>query len=173
MDSDRAVKSSYTEKLDGCFPQLSFAERTDSGPGIPADALGRIFEPFFTTKPLGQGTGLGLPLCQGIIERHGGSIRVASRPNHWAVFSVELPIDSRRPTTLEITAPASLPPIRERTVLVVDDDRDVGETLRELRHHPELLRRLAFLTGDTLSPETREFLEHTRVPTMAKPFTLE
>jgi len=209
-----------TTRLDRA-PGRALLEVADSGPGIPADALGRIFEPFFTTKPLGQGTGLGLPLCQGIIERHGGSIRVASRPNQGAVFSVELPIDSRRPTTLEITAPASLPPIRERTVLIVDDDRDVGETLRELllldghhaeivgngmlaldklrartydlilsdvkmpdtdgprlytlieRHHPELLRRLACLTGDTLSPETREFLEHTRVPTMAKPFTLE
>jgi CheY-like chemotaxis protein len=41
------------------------------------------------------------------------------------------------------------------------------------RHHPELLRRVAFLTGDTLSAETREFLERTRVPTIAKPFTLE
>jgi len=41
------------------------------------------------------------------------------------------------------------------------------------RQHPELLRRVAFLTGDTLSAETREFLERTRVPTMAKPFTLE
>ena len=41
------------------------------------------------------------------------------------------------------------------------------------RQHPEFLRRVAFVTGDTLSPETTAFLERTRVPTMAKPFTLE
>jgi signal transduction histidine kinase len=193
----------------------------DTGPGISSEVQGRIFEPFFTTKPVGQGTGLGLSLCEGIVERHGGSIRVASQPGHGAVFSIELPVDLRETATSEAARPASLPPIREKTILIVDDDRDVAETLGDLlqvdghhvelvangmlaleklhsqtydlilsdvrmpdtdgprlytqleRQHPELLRRVAFLTGDTLSAETREFLERTRVPTMAKPFTLE
>jgi len=193
----------------------------DTGPGISSEVQGRIFEPFFTTKPVGQGTGLGLSLCQGIVERHGGSIRVASQPGHGAVFSIELPVDLRETATSEAARPASLQPIREKTILIVDDDRDVAETLGDLlqvdghhvelvangtlalaklqsqtydlilsdvrmpdtdgprlytqleRQHPELLRRVAFLTGDTLSAETREFLERTRVPTMAKPFTLE
>jgi CheY-like chemotaxis protein len=196
-------------------------EVTDTGPGIPEDVQRRIFEPFFTTKPIGQGTGLGLSLCQGIVERHGGAIRVASRPDHGASFFVQLPIDVGQTDGVKAEPAGLLSPISARTVLIVDDDRDVAETLRDLlgvdghvaeivangtlaleklrdrrydvilsdvkmagldgpqfyaqleRRHPECLRRLAFVTGDSLSPETTAFLERTQVPTMAKPFTLE
>jgi signal transduction histidine kinase len=69
-------------------------EVEDTGPGIPADRLGRIWDPFYTTKPPGKGTGLGLPISQTIVEQHGGSIQFRNVDPHGAHFRVELPIGS-------------------------------------------------------------------------------
>ena len=66
----------------------------DTGHGIPSEDLPRIFDPFFTTKEVGKGTGLGLSLSHGIIERHGGRIRVASRPGEGAAFEIDLPLQA-------------------------------------------------------------------------------
>ncbi len=65
---------------------------SDTGPGIPEDALPHIFEPFFTTKEQGKGTGLGLSLAYGIIENHNGRIWVESDIGEGTVFTIELPM---------------------------------------------------------------------------------
>lgn len=62
----------------------------DNGTGIPPEILSRIFEPFYTTKPVGQGTGLGLDIVQGIVRRHHGAIKVQSEPGR-TEFLVCLP----------------------------------------------------------------------------------
>jgi signal transduction histidine kinase len=67
----------------------------DTGPGIPAEVIGRIFDPFFTTKPVGEGTGLGLSISYEIVKKHGGEIRAESQPGEGAAFTVRLPL--RRP----------------------------------------------------------------------------
>src|SRR6185369_14759771 len=63
----------------------------DDGPGIPAEVLPRIFDPFFTTKDVGQGSGLGLSIVHGIVERHGGKIAVDSQVGRGTTFTVRLP----------------------------------------------------------------------------------
>jgi PAS domain S-box-containing protein len=64
----------------------------DTGCGIPSSVLPRIFDPFFTTKGTGEGTGLGLSVSLGIVERHGGQILVESEVGKGTVFTVWLPL---------------------------------------------------------------------------------
>jgi signal transduction histidine kinase len=64
---------------------------SDDGPGIPADVVPRIFDPFFTTKDVGEGSGLGLSIVHGIIERHGGQIDVDSKPGQGTTFTISFP----------------------------------------------------------------------------------
>jgi PAS domain S-box-containing protein len=103
---------------------------SDTGSGIADDVLDRIFDPFFTTKPPGVGTGLGLPICRGIVSAHGGELTVTSRVGQGSTFMLRLPIhhgpkvepaqpahESQRPETLH------------HRVLVVDDEIAVGRTL--------------------------------------------
>jgi signal transduction histidine kinase len=66
---------------------------TDNGPGIPAENLEHIFKPFFTSKR--EGTGLGLAIALGIVEEHGGEIRVSSAPDRETTFTVSWPLTGR------------------------------------------------------------------------------
>jgi two-component system NtrC family sensor kinase len=65
----------------------------DTGCGIPAEHLDKLFDPFFSTKEVGQGTGLGLAISYGIVQRHGGAIRVQSEVNKGSAFTVWLPLE--------------------------------------------------------------------------------
>lgn len=67
-------------------------EISDNGNGISKENLSRIFDPFFTTKPVGQGTGLGLSLSYGIIQKHNGQIEVESEPGRGTCFRIVLPV---------------------------------------------------------------------------------
>lgn len=75
-------------RLEGAWAVI---EIIDSGSGIPAELSARIFDPFFTTKPVGEGTGLGLSISYGIIERHGGTIKVASTLGLGTTFTIHIP----------------------------------------------------------------------------------
>jgi signal transduction histidine kinase len=83
------IRTRATE--DTCLIQIE-----DTGCGIPPDVLPRIFDPFFTTKATGEGTGLGLSVSLGIVERHGGQILVDSEVEKGTVFTIRLPISRDR-----------------------------------------------------------------------------
>jgi len=68
---------------------------TDTGCGIPPENLNRLFDPFFTTKDVGHGTGLGLSVSYGIVERHGGTIWVQSKVGKGTTFKVWLPTEEQ------------------------------------------------------------------------------
>lgn len=66
----------------------------DNGPGIPPSVLEKIFDPFFTTKEPGKGTGMGLSISHGIIEKHGGTLSATSQVGDGTEFTIGLPTNS-------------------------------------------------------------------------------
>ena len=101
----------------------------DNGPGIPAEIRERVFEPFFTTKAIGEGTGLGLSLCQGLVESHGGSLTLEEAPGGGARFVILLPLAG------PAAAAAAALPVRIATgasILVVDDEPEVADVLSDM-----------------------------------------
>jgi len=116
----------------------------DSGPGIPAENRARIFEPFFTTKPPGEGTGLGLSLCRGIVQEHGGRITVESPPGGGATFVIALPVLAPSADADGGGPAEGLAPVEGRRILVVDDESALAavlvETLERDGHRVEIAR---------------------------------
>jgi len=68
----------------------------DTGCGIQHEDLDKLFDPFFTTKEVGKGTGLGLSVSYGIVQRHGGTIRVQSEIDRGSTFTIWIPVDEQR-----------------------------------------------------------------------------
>jgi len=68
---------------------LVVIEFADTGPGVKEPQL--VFDPFYTTKPVGQGAGLGLSICYGLVQEHGGHVSCRNRAQGGALFRVELP----------------------------------------------------------------------------------
>jgi CheY-like chemotaxis protein len=124
-------------------------EVADNGEGIPQEILSRIFDPFFTTKPRGEGMGLGLSICHGIVTALGGRITVHSSVADGTTFRVALPTSAREdvesdpPTsgtanaanTTKASNTTRPPPARRlprARVLVIDDEIPIANTLRDL-----------------------------------------
>jgi PAS domain S-box-containing protein len=97
----------------------------DTGVGMSADVRSRVFEPFFTTKPTGQGTGLGLAMCHGIVTQAGGRIEVDSETGAGSTFRVYLPRVWGQPSAT-VSAPArATSRDRHETILLVEDERTI------------------------------------------------
>jgi PAS domain S-box-containing protein len=122
-------------------------EVADNGPGIASHLIDRVFNPFFTTKPVGQGTGLGLSLSDGIVREHGGRIQVASRPGHGAAFTIELPHVQPPEERHEPQASERSRRFPIRRMLVIDDEpamrAAVSGFLRSLGHEVHVAQSTA------------------------------
>ncbi|MHA1730314.1 MAG: PAS domain S-box protein [Promethearchaeota archaeon] len=92
---------------------------TDEGVGIPNEFLGRIFDPYFTTKK--KGSGLGLAVCDNIVRKHGGVIRVESKVGIGTTFHIFLPASDEAVKEQTPAGESTKPEIRGR-VLFMDDD---------------------------------------------------
>ena len=101
----------------------------DNGPGIAEENLERIFDPFFTTKEVGEGAGLGLSICHGIVAKHGGRIWAESQSGNGATFVVELPVvtEAKRPRQAKTARKAEK--TAKGKILVVDDEQVVRQLL--------------------------------------------
>lgn len=101
----------------------------DTGAGIAEEHRRRLFEPFFTTKSDG-GSGLGLPICHGLVTALGGTIRVDSALARGSTFSVILPRATAEPETAA-PKPATPKPTMRGRILVVDDEPAIGESIAD------------------------------------------
>jgi len=115
-----------------CVDDVIELRLSDDGPGIPEEVQGRIFEPFFTTKKDGEGTGLGLSLCYGIVQEHSGTIRVESGAGAGAAFVIELPILQAGAVPAPRARRDPKRAVPSLSILVVDDEPSVQSFLVEL-----------------------------------------
>jgi len=197
---------------------------SDDGPGIAPEVQRRIFDPFFTTKDAGEGTGLGLTICYGIIDEHGGRIWTEDSPGGGSVFQIELPVGVEEEHESTGTSGDAATPehtaVSGRRILVVDDELSIRQLLSEVltldkhtvavassgieaadlteresfdviitdmkmpgmdgatfyrqvrQRDPQQARRIIFITGDTVSPDTRAFLQRVSNPVLSKPFKI-
>lgn len=141
----------------GHFVQLCVS---DTGVGMPAAVRQRVFEPFYTTKPVGQGTGLGLSVVQGVVQQQGGTITVDSEEGVGSTFRILWPAaQAAAPEHPKTTVP---PPPRggRETILLVEDDPLVRSfAVRSLRRH-------GYRVIDTACAEDAEALLERSAPTL-------
>jgi PAS domain S-box-containing protein len=133
---DEDYVSRFHELKAGEYVMLAI---TDTGTGMSEEIKARVFEPFFTTKDIGEGTGLGLSTCYGILKQSGGHISVYSELARGATFKIYLPQVAPRPKI--IIPHRDLPdlPRGTETILLAEDD----PALREMA--ATLLRRLGYV----------------------------
>ena len=117
--------------LPGRHARLSI---TDNGPGMDAATRARIFDPFFTTKPVGEGTGLGLAVVDGIVKRFGGAISVYTEPGRGCTFHLYFPAADAEVAVDVAPAVSARHAGNNQRVIYLDDDEAlvlIGQAMLE------------------------------------------
>lgn len=125
---DQDYVSQNPDVVAGAYAMLAV---TDTGSGIPPEALEKVFEPFFTTKEVGRGTGLGLSMVYGFIKQSNGHIKVYSELNRGTSIKMYLP---RADGTIGAQPVANAPSLAtgHERLLVVEDNADVRARICEI-----------------------------------------
>ena len=146
----RPESDSHPSVPSGDFVQLSVG---DTGQGISPEIRGRIFDPYFTTKEVGKGTGMGLAIVHGIVQRYGGFIDCRSVIGEGTVFEVNLPVMAEESLPEAMTD--TIIPAGRESILFVDDEEVLAEMARSM------LSRLGYsVTVRTTSLETLATFEN-------------
>ncbi len=133
----------------GHYVRLSVA---DSGVGMDAATRERIFEPFFTTKEKGRGTGLGLAVVYGVVQRHEGFLHVESAPGEGSTFRLFFPATAAAGPAVREAPADALPSGAGRTILLAEDEPEVR------RLAAQVLRRAGFTVLEAANGEEAEAL---------------
>ncbi|MCJ8498979.1 hybrid sensor histidine kinase/response regulator [Desulfatitalea alkaliphila] len=132
VEEASATEEDPTTTPDGQMVVLTVA---DTGTGIAPEHLTTIFEPYFTTKPPGEGTGMGLSVVHGIVEKCGAKLAVESRVGQGTTFAIRFPV-TEEPAQAQSSAETAELPMGTEHVLVVDDEpavlNAIGQTLQRL-----------------------------------------
>jgi CheY-like chemotaxis protein len=127
IEADADFVFRYPDLSPGPYARLAVS---DTGHGMDATVMERIFDPYFTTKEIGEGTGMGLAVVQGIVKNHGGAITVYSEPGQGTSFHVFLPL-----ILDEVIQEAKpLEPLTNGSehILFVDDEEALAELGQEM-----------------------------------------
>lgn len=123
---DSAFCAAYPQLEPGEYVSISV---TDTGCGIEPEVLKRVFEPFFTTKESGKGSGLGLAMVHGFAEQSGGIATIESKMGRGTTVQLLLPRSREAQAEREDTIVSKVAPGGNETILVVEDDEDLRETV--------------------------------------------
>ena len=97
----------------------------DTGHGMDEKKMNRVFDPFFTTKEIGEGTGLGLSVVHGIVNRMGGDISIESEVGSGSTFRLRFPVIHKMSDTDSQTAIPNVPTANNTSVLLIDDNDEI------------------------------------------------
>ena len=153
VNLDQAYTCSHIDASPGSHVMMAVS---DTGVGMDRETLARVFDPFFTTKPVGQGTGLGLPMVHGFVRQSGGTIAIYSEPGKGTTVKIYLSL-SAAPQN-EAQPQRAMPALLRgaETILVVEDEAAIRKMMMEtLVEHgyvvhdvPDAQQALARLSGD-------------------------
>jgi nitrogen-specific signal transduction histidine kinase/CheY-like chemotaxis protein len=128
--ADVSVDEAWCQQHPGATAgEYGLVRVTDTGVGMSREVMAHLFEPFFTTKPSGEGTGLGLAMCYGIVKQSGGTIWVSSEPGRGTTFEIYLPRYRGAASAADGTRRAATPVgnTGRETILLVEDEAVVRD----------------------------------------------